>query len=93
MIEALDRMDYIIDMKQEGLNTKDSERMFDGDCNLADTIDILYEGIESLGKKYTKYDNNVSDIANENNNIMIGLLSMLHGMSGISTDVQTYIMY
>lgn len=93
MIEALDRMDYIIDMKQEGLNNKDSERMFDGDCNLADTIDILYEGIESLGKKYTKYDNNVSDIANENNNIMIGLLSMLHGMSGISTDVQTYIMY
>lgn len=93
MIEALDRMDYVIDMKHEGLNNRDSERMFDGDCNLMDTLNNLYEGIEVLGKKYTKYDPNVSEFANEYINIMVGLLSMIDAMSELSTDVQTYIMY
>lgn len=93
MIEALDRMDYVIDMKHEGLNNRDSERMFDGDCNLMDTLNNLYEGIEILGKKYTKYNPDASEFANEYINIMGGLLSMIDAMSELSTDVQTYIMY
>lgn len=93
MIEALDRMDYVIDMKREGLNNRDSERMFDGDCNLMNTLNNLYEGIEILGKKYTKYNPDASEFANEYINIMGGLLSMIDAMSELSTDVQTYIMY
>lgn len=93
MIEALDRMDYVIDMKHEGLNNRDSERMFDGDCNLMDTLNNLYEGIEILGKKYTKYNPDASEFANEYINIMGGLLSMIDAMSELSTDIQTYIMY